>query len=232
MPSKYPQYGTDPNSRSSSNSPIRVRDRYTRGTRRWSFYKGRRRERKTGFYGPRKYRISVTTTGGGNGGGSVSTTYSCSCADYSRQIASSPGTYYMSDGSNRFTPRIFGSEQTVNYLQSYPRYQRALALVPRVVEEGIIGSTVYYNLFSDTRSQFDRDWSGSDAGVLPGQWCKHIYAVAIYRADPFPVPSDQFGFSDQLGFDLTQEESSWMNAGNDQALSPWADTTTLCGGWG
>jgi hypothetical protein len=228
---QYPEFGTDPKVRSSSNSPEQIRARYTRGTRRWSFYIGRRREHKAGFYGPRKYRIGVTTSSGGSGG-SISRTYSCNCADYSRQIASSPGTYFMSDGSTRFTPRIFGSQETVNYRQSYPRYQKALALVPRVIEEGIIGSTVYYNIFSDTRSQFNRDWTGSNAGVLPGQWCKHIYAVAIYRADPFTVPTDQFGFSDQLGFDLSQQDSSWMNAGNEQALAPWNDTTTLWGGWG
>jgi hypothetical protein len=230
---KYPDFGRDPNHKSSSNSPITVRGRYTRGTRRWSFYKGRRREKKQGFYGDRVYRIGVTTSGGGYGYGyGPSRVYSCNCADFSKQILSSPGTFFQSDGSNRFTPRIFGAEQTVNYRNSYRRYQKALSLVPRIVEDGVAGSTVYYKIFSDTPSQFDRDWGGSNAGTLPGQWCKHIYAVAIYRGDPFPVPMDQYGFADELGFDLASQDSSWMNTGPDQSVSPWNDTTSLWGGWG
>jgi len=190
--------GQDPDYGSTGNSPIRVKDRYRRGTRRWSFFiKTRKKSDVTTSL--QWYTITRTQSYG-------PVTYSCNCADYSKQAAANPGASYVmptQDFSGNYgTPRVFPASSLKSYKSSYYRYSKGVALVPQVIFSSSSGSAEYYKIYSSRNESFTRNWAGSDAGTDPGQWCKHIWAVVLYRGDPFVYPSDMPEYGDPFLEDL------------------------------
>lgn len=45
---------------------------------------------------------------------------------------------------------------------------------------------------SSLSNQIDRSWENSDAGVDPGQYCKHIWSAILAegKLEDFPIPTD------------------------------------------
>ncbi|UBF29833.1 hypothetical protein K9N68_37115 (plasmid) [Kovacikia minuta CCNUW1] len=172
------------------NQPGKVSDRYGQGDRRWSFLIRKKKgddspktvinfrnvvvEEVSFYYGPPQIF------------------YSCDCPDYQRAEEATPELIDQPDSQGRGgEPVIFPIENYSNYLSSYTRYQKGQALISEVEFTGTsgLGNVFNYRIPTSRTGKFDRDWSGSGAGIYPN-WCKHIYAVAIYRGDDFVVPTD------------------------------------------
>ncbi len=173
------------------NQPRRVDDpsRYKKGSRRWSFYDGKPKEEEAPTVLQfRNVLVEEVTGGYGRPRGRF---YSCDCPDYQRKETASP---YQADTPDYFgrrgVPRIFPASNLKTYVSTYVRYLRGYALLSKVQFVGVEGSNRWrYRIPTDRNEKYNRDWTSSAAGIYP-KWCKHIYAVAIYRGDVFPIPVD------------------------------------------
>lgn len=182
--------------RSKYNAPDRVDGRYRRGNRRWSsFDRKQKQERKPKHVDPQFWTTTVTVTGGGGGcsgggGGGTTYTYSCSCPDKSKQsTASFYGADYVA-GPTQYTPRVFKVDSYIHYRSDYVRFHRGLALLSLVQFVGIQAPSTYvYRFPTDRIEKYNRSWVGTQAGVPSGGYCKHIWAVILYRADPYTEPT-------------------------------------------
>lgn len=185
MPHDEPRY------KSLSNSPMRVGDRYKRGTRRWSFFedvKKRKPKEPPSDIGLRKWTVKVQTAD--PYGGSSTPTYSCNCPDKTKQIEGFPLGVQKNPSTNKYHPRTFGSGLISRYKSLYNRYQRGLRLIDDVTFEDFDGLYYVYTIPSFRNERETRDWTASDAGIGPNDPCKHIYAVKMYRGETIEAPED------------------------------------------
>jgi hypothetical protein len=191
--------GGHANPRSKYNSPDTVNGRYRRGNRRWSSYdRALPEKRKVKDVDPQFWYVGATiiTTGGGYGGGTTTTrTYTCSCPDFAKQESAS---YYGPDyiaGPKQFTPRVHKLDSYSHYQSSWIRFQKGFQLLSQVVFVGIQAPSTWIYRFPTSRIQkYNRDWTDSKAGVKTNGYCKHIWAVILYRGDPYTQPTDNPDF--------------------------------------
>lgn len=202
----------DANPYTKSNTPERIKDRYRRGTRRWSFFKGRKSDRYKPISTQNFWTIIVEESGGFYSSDPDTLTYTCDCPDFGKEIQASP---ILDDptkpySTKQYKPRTFGADKITHYKSSYARYLKGVALVPRVEFVGFPNSIqTEYKIWTDRQERYTRDWTSSDAGVDTDQYCKHIWAVILYRGDPFTVPDDMPDYLTDEAFELTQE-TPWI----------------------
>ncbi len=173
------------------NQPRRIDDpsRYKKGSRRWSFYDAKPKEQEAPTVIQFRNVLVEEVAGGYNRPKRRS--YSCDCPDYQRREVASPYSADQPDYLGRKgVPRIFPVSNLRTYTSKYTRYLRGYALLSKVQFVGVVGFNRWsYRIPTDRNEKYTRDWASSHAGIYPN-WCKHIYAVAIYRGDPFPIPVD------------------------------------------
>ena len=182
--------------RAKYNAPDTVNGRYRRGNRRWSSYdRSQGEKRKVKKVDPQFWTIAATiVTGGGSGyggGGTTTRTYTCTCPDFSKQVAASVyGADYVST-PNQFTPRVYEVDSYSHYKSNWIRFQKGFSILSQISFVGVQApNTWIYRIPTDRIEKYNRDWTGSDAGVQAGGYCKHIWATIFKRADPYVAPTD------------------------------------------
>jgi hypothetical protein len=182
------------------NQPDTVKGRFTRGDRRWSFWIGKKKDQDKPSDTILDHRY-VTVEEVSFYYGPPSLFYSCDCPDYQRVEVAQPALIDEADYQGATdTPKIFSVDNYSRYLSSYMRYQRGSNLVAQVEFIGTsgLGNIFNYRIPTNRIQKRDRDWSSSSAGIYPN-FCKHIWAVVIYRGDPYEIPDDipeNFSFED------------------------------------
>ncbi len=177
--------------RSKYNAPLEVSDRYQRGGRRWSFYipKPKEEDPKSVI----RFR-NVIVDEGGVYSYPPSLNFSCDCPDYQRYTTAAPVDTDEPDWDGSLgTPRVFPVDNYRGYLSRYNRYMRGYNLISQVEFVGIESTSpairYHYRIPTDRAEKRSRDWTDSDAGIYP-EFCKHIWAVVIFRGDEHEVPLD------------------------------------------